>query len=97
MSKARKHLPHYINPELLINVLRDLGSYNTMADIPFGKPFRLHKWAGKRKGQWTVDLFRLYRIHFIPAGDYKTDEHSNLILKTVTSIQIVDIGDFHGW
>ena len=94
---ARKVLPEKINPDRLFIRLRDLSGFDTMADIPNVPPFRLHKWSGKRKREWTIDIQDLYRIHFIPTGSYNIDSNGNPILNTVTSIEIVDIGDYHGW
>ncbi len=97
INQALKILPSTIKPKRLFNRLRDLNGFESMADIPTIPPYRLHKWKGKRKGQWTIDIQGLFRIHFIPVGDYTEDSEKNPILKTVTSIEIVDIGDFHGW
>ena len=96
-KSARKALPESIRPELLFMLLKELKGFNKIADIPTLTPYRLHKWKGKRKGEWTVDLKDLYRIHFIPAGSFEKDAQGNPILETVTSIEIVDIGDYHGW
>jgi plasmid maintenance system killer protein len=77
--------------------LRDLSGFESMADIPSTPPYRLHKWSGKRNKEWSIDIQNLYRIHFIPAGKFKTDTSGHPVLNTVTSIEIVDIGDYHGW
>ncbi|NQS99407.1 MAG: killer suppression protein [candidate division Zixibacteria bacterium] len=70
-KSARKALPDSIKPEILFTVLKELYGFDTMADIPTLPPHRLHKWIGKRKGEWTVDIQGLHRIHFIPVGNFE--------------------------
>lgn len=94
---AQKVLPEKIKPERLFMRLRDLSAFDTMADIPTVPPFRLHKWSGKRNKEWTIDIQDLYRIHFIPIGEYESDHDGNPILNTIDTVEIVDIGDFHRW
>ena len=97
MKPAIKALPQEIKPERLFLRLRDLAGFVTMADIPVYPPYRLHSWSGKRQNEWTIDIQGLYRIHFVPAGEFEKDEDGNPVLETVSEIIIVDIGDFHGW
>lgn len=94
-TPASRFLPHNITIERLFRRLRDLAAFDTMADVPTEPPFRLHKWKGKRLAQWTVDIQGLYRIHFVPTGDYDKDSNGYPVLGTVNSIEIVDIGDYH--
>jgi len=97
IKSTRKALPNNVKPERLYQRLRDLAAFDNLSDIPTTPPFRLHKLEGKRKEEWTVDLQGLQRIHFILVGDFETDANKNQIPKTVTEIEIVDIGDFHRW
>ncbi|MBT7617995.1 MAG: hypothetical protein HN590_12000 [Calditrichaeota bacterium] len=97
LKSATKVLPQNIKSDRLFVRMRDLAGFDTMADIPADPPFRLHRWLGKRQSQWTIDIQGLYRIHFVPTGEFDSDENGNPILATVSEIIIVDIGDFHDW
>ena len=64
--------------------------------VPVTPPDRRHKLAGKRKGQYAVDLVHPYRLVFEPHRDSgDTRQLTDASAGGVTSITVVEVIDYH--
>lgn len=71
-----------------------LRNARTLSDVPTDPPERRHKLAGKRKGQYAVDLDHPYRLVFEPhresVGGGEADAGGG-----VKAITIIEVTDYH--
>lgn len=74
----------------VINRLSELRTANNLEEIPHIPPPRRHKLNGDFENCWGVDVSKNFRIILKPTGDW--DE---MDLKTITSIEILAISDYH--
>lgn len=73
-----------------------LDAADCLADVPCEPPDRCHALIGQRKGQYAVDAQHPFRIIFRPADDpLPLDDDGSLDLQRVTSIEILDVKDYH--
>lgn len=80
----------------ILQRLKALGAAATLADMR-DFPGRCHELKGDRAGQLALDLDHPYRLIFEPNHDpipRKTD--GGLDWKTVTSVRIIAVEDYHG-
>ena len=75
--------------------LDDLKAVNNLKDA-MNLPGRHHELKGKRKGEFACDLEHPFRLIYRPANvPLPTDENGALIYEKVTSIEIIEITDYH--
>ncbi len=69
----------------------------SLNDVSTSKPYRRHKLKGKRKEQFAICVDRKLRIVFSPNHDPwpMKEDGTTLDFKRVTSIIILDEGDYH--
>ena len=77
------------NAGVIMRRLAVLDAADCLADVPREPPDRCHALIGRRKGQYAVDALHPFRIIFRPADDRSLD------LLRVTSIEILDVKDYH--
>lgn len=76
-----------------ITELQEADSLADIATLPF---MRLHPYKGARKGEWSIDIFKNWRICFEIANDPIPElEDGGVSLAKVTSIKIMSIEDPH--
>ena len=76
--------------------MTELRAADSLADVSYLPPPRLHELTGKEKGQFSVDLKHPYRLLFIVANDpVPTKDDGGIDLHSVTEIEIIDIKDTH--
>jgi len=91
---ARKHLPQEAIRKLFRR-LQELAAFKCLADIPPSPPFYRHKLKGARTGQWAVTIHGSLRICFRPDITGDQPPTSQMDLRTIESITITFIGDYH--
>lgn len=75
--------------------LEQLRFAETLADIRH-MPGNYHELAGDRKGQFACDLDQPYRLIFRPMlSDQQAPESKSLIWSKSTSVEILEITDYH--
>ncbi|MEK3727211.1 MULTISPECIES: type II toxin-antitoxin system RelE/ParE family toxin [unclassified Lysinibacillus] len=74
----------------VMNRLSELRTANNLEEIPHIPPPRRHKLNGDYDDCWGVDVSKNFRIILKPTGDW-----NELDLKTITSIEILTISDYH--
>ena len=73
--------------------LADLDATPTLQHMPTGRP---HPLSGDRAGQCAVALSGGARLVFSPAGEQTPmNEDGSVDWKSVSSIEIIFIGDYH--
>jgi len=73
-----------------------LDAAECLAEVPTKRPERCHALAGKRQGQYAVDVKPPYRIVLQPANDpIPLLEDGSVDLERVTSIRILGVEDYH--
>lgn len=73
----------------IIQRMDELKAAETLNDISFLPPARLHKLSGKRKDELAVDLTHPFRLVFIPCAGNMED------YSTITEIMICEVIDYH--
>ena len=69
---------------------------DSLSDISYLPPPRLHELTGKGKGQFSVDLQHPYRLLFIVANvPIPVKGDGGIDLNAVTEIEIINIKDTH--
>lgn len=89
---AKKELGHAGFKKLRAR-LEDLCAARVLGEVVAGKP---HPLLGERKGQFALYLHGGCRLILEPAEPVPTDEHGNIVWRSVTAVCIVEIGDYHG-
>ena len=93
---ASKHLPSQIKPELLIQRIGELGAFDNLGEIPFqAPPLHFHPVRETLAGAYAVTIRGLWRIVFVPDGEFERREDGTAIEETVTEITIHLIEDYH--
>jgi proteic killer suppression protein len=76
-----------------INELQEADNLAVIATLPF---MRLHPYKGARKGEWSIDIFKNWRICFEIANQpIPVMEDAGVDLAKVTSIKIMSVEDPH--
>lgn len=76
-----------------ITELQEADNLAIIATLPF---MRLHPYKGNRKGEWSIDIFKNWRICFeIPDQSIPGKEDTGVNLEKVTSIKIMSVEDPH--
>ncbi len=84
------------NAGVIMRRLAVLDAADCLVDVPREPPDRCHALIGRRKGQYAVDAQHPFRIVFRPADDpLPLDDAGSLDLQRVTSIEILDVKDYH--
>ena len=84
------------NAEVIKRRLLFLDAAPTLADVPHTPPTRRHELAGRRKGQFSVDLKHPFRLLFVPDHDpVPAKEDGGIDLARVTAIEIIGVEDTH--
>lgn len=71
-----------------ITELQEADSLAVIATLPF---MRLHPYKGDRKGEWSIDIYKNWRICF----EIANDSIGGVSLAKVTSIKIMSVEDPH--
>lgn len=80
----------------LMQRLAELSAAENLGDISPHRPARLHELKHDRQGQLAVDLHGGYRLIFVPNHEPKpVKEDGGLDRERVTSIRVVEVGDYH--
>ena len=80
----------------IIRRLLVLEAAERLADVPHVPPDRRHELSGERKGQLAVDVQHPFRIFFRPNHNpMPKKKDGGVNLNRVTSIEILEIGDYH--
>ena len=75
--------------------LDELRASQTLKDVRY-LPGHYHELAGDRKGQWACDLDQPYRLIFTPQQrPIPTNETGQYIWIDITSVEIIEIKDYH--
>jgi len=75
--------------------LDQLKASKTLEDVRH-QPGKFHELKADRKGQWACNLDQPYRLIFMPQEDpIPTDESGNYIWVEITSVEIIEITDYH--
>lgn len=74
-----------------------LKSAANLSLVPHTRPERLHQLAGRRSGQFAVDLIHPQRLIFTPNHDPipRRQEDGAIDRERVTSIRIEEVVDYH--
>jgi proteic killer suppression protein len=73
-----------------------LSAAPCLADVPIQTPERCHMLTGDRKGEFAVEVYKQYRITFIPNHDpIPAKEDGGIDLTKVTAIVILNVEDYH--
>jgi proteic killer suppression protein len=90
-ENSRKLKKNYgaIRAKKIIKRLNELQAAKSFYDISRLTQPRLHNLSGQRKKQFAVDIKHPYRIILLPLNGSRED------LKTITSIKIIEIIDYH--
>ena len=83
------------NWSLLRRRLAVLAGAPTLADLE-GAPGRCHALHGDRTGQFAMHLSGPTRLVFAPHGAVRTLTDGGLDRRSVTSIEVTEITDYHG-
>lgn len=76
-----------------VTELREADNLAVIATLPF---MRLHPYIGDRKGEWSIDVFKNWRICFEIANEpIPILEDGGVNLAKVTSIKIMTVEDPH--
>lgn len=76
-----------------ITELKEAENIAVIATLPFMK---LHPYKGDRIGEWSIDIFKNWRICFeIADSPIPTLEDGGVNLAMVTSIKIMSVEDPH--
>jgi len=82
--------------EIIENRLKVLKAAPCLGAVPKIKPERLHPLAGKRKGQYAVDLKQPYRLIFEPNVTALPEKPDGSIdLAQIKEIIILEVRDYH--
>src|SRR4051812_12275976 len=91
---ARKRLPQDV-AQALPRRLAQLAAFNNQSEIPTGTPLHHHRLSENWAGHYSVHIDKKYRIVFKPIGEYGLLSDGTPDLKTVTSIEIAAVEDYH--
>jgi len=85
------------NAEKIQQRLSELAAAESLEDMSFLKQARCHELAGRRKGQFAVDLKHPFRLVFTPFHSHIPRKEDGGIDRTrVTRIIISGVEDYHG-
>jgi len=85
-----------IRAKLYNKRLGDLRNSRTLEDVR-NLPGHYHELIEDRKGQWACDLDHPYRLIFEPNEKPITeDENGKFIWLAITSVEIIEITNYHG-
>lgn len=78
--------------------LQDLAAFNNLSEIPHGAPpLGFHPLTGDRSGDFAIKIYSLDRVCFCPVGQYSKDDDGNVILASVTEVEINFVGNYHNY
>ena len=81
----------------LINRMTVLTAADCLEEVPVEKPNRRHELSHNRKGQFSVDITRNYRLVFEPNNNpLPLKKDGGLDIKIITEIKILEVEDYHG-
>lgn len=66
-----------------------------LSEVPSQPPDRRHPLTGNRMGFFAVDLKHPFRLVFEPIGKIEYLKDGGLDLEKVTSIQIIEVVNYH--
>lgn len=76
--------------------LNELKAADTLSDISYLPPARLHELTGEKTGIFAVDLKQPFRLLFEPAAEPVPLKKDGSIDKTrIRSIRILEVIDYH--
>ena len=76
--------------------LDELRAANTLADMSYLPPPRMHQLKGKRQGQISLDLDYPYRLLITVANDpVPRKDNGSINLSKVTEVMILGVEDTH--
>ncbi len=82
--------------EIIKNRMALLSAATNLNEVPHTPPVRRHKLKGDKKEHFVVDALYPYRIEFIPYhSNQAMQSHKLNDLRTITSIKILYIRDYH--
>jgi len=84
------------NAQRIRQRLQELRAAENLADMGSLPPARCHELGRKRAGQFAVDCKQPYRLIFRPADPISRRVDGGIDLKTVTTIVILGVVDYHG-
>ena len=84
------------NAQRIRQRLQELRAAENLADMVSLPPAGCHELGGKRAGQFAVDCKQPYRLIFRPADPISRRVDGGIDLKTVTTIVILGVVDYHG-
>lgn len=94
---AKKALPEEAATQIFRR-LADLEAFNNLSEIPFqAPPLRFHPLREDRTGQFGITIHGLQRVCFRPVGGFSTDEEGNVVLASVTCVEITFVGNYHSY
>jgi proteic killer suppression protein len=91
---ARKHLPEDL-ARALPRRLTQLAAFARLSEVPTGTPTHLHRLTENWAGHLAVRVDKKFRIVFEPVGEFESLPDDTPDLKTVTSIEVVAVEDYH--
>lgn len=76
--------------------LDDIDAALTLEDVRY-LPGNYHELTADRKGQWACDLDQPYRLVFKPQENpIPTDGNGKYLWIEITSVEIIEITNYHG-
>ena len=92
---AKKALSAH-SADRIFDRLSDLAAFNNLSEIPFrATPLDFHPLTASRSGEFAIKIHGLDRICFRPTGNFSLDEDGELILASVTEVEITFVGNYH--
>lgn len=98
VEKAAKKALSQDSAARIFRKLEDLEAFNNLAEIPFlAPPLHFHPLTEDRSGQFAIKIHGLDRICFHPVGDFATDDDGNIVLTSVTQVEVDFVGNYHDY
>jgi plasmid maintenance system killer protein len=94
ISSAKKDFPAGV-AKLLLQRMTQLAAFERLSDVPAQTPCFRHRLTQNLAGHYSVRIDKKFRIVFIPTGEFETLPDNTPDLKTVTSIEITSVEDYH--
>ena len=92
---AKKALSAH-SADRIFDRLWDLAAFNNLSEIPFrAPPLDFHPLTENRSGEFAIKIHGLDRICFRPTGNFTLDDAGELILASVTEVEITFVGNYH--